>query len=123
MPAWAPFVGGWKVRRAVSSAPYNPVVVGARRNTHRAAGPVRPQPATATPAASSAATGGCETDPTGVATARLTREWVCFCGSLISLYQQLRRIATGPFRKERPGHTLQPTALVHEALTRSGGDD
>ncbi len=34
------------------------------------------------------------------------------------LYQELRRRATGQLRRERPGHTLQPTALVHEAYPR-----
>jgi RNA polymerase sigma factor (TIGR02999 family) len=33
-------------------------------------------------------------------------------------YQQLRRIAAGLMRRERPVHTLQPTALVHEAVIR-----
>ena len=34
------------------------------------------------------------------------------------LYQDLRRRATAQLRRERPGHTLQPTALVHEAYMR-----
>jgi RNA polymerase sigma-70 factor (ECF subfamily) len=34
------------------------------------------------------------------------------------LYRDLRRIAGGYFRDEREGHTLQPTALVHEAYLR-----
>jgi RNA polymerase sigma factor (TIGR02999 family) len=38
---------------------------------------------------------------------------------LLSLvYQELRRIARNQMRGERPGHTLQPTALVHEAFLR-----
>lgn len=32
------------------------------------------------------------------------------------VYDELRRIARNAFRGERPGHTLQPTALVHEAF-------
>jgi RNA polymerase sigma-70 factor, ECF subfamily len=37
-------------------------------------------------------------------------------GQLASLVQsQLRRIARNLLRSERPGHTLQPTALVNEA--------
>jgi hypothetical protein len=59
-------------------SPTWPAAVGARRNTRRVANPVRSQPATATPAASSAAATCCETAPTGVATVRLAREWVCF---------------------------------------------
>ncbi len=34
------------------------------------------------------------------------------------LYGELRRIAASFMRDERPGHTLQPTALVHEAFLR-----
>ena len=34
------------------------------------------------------------------------------------VYDELRRIAGGLMRKERPDHTLQPSALVHEALIR-----
>jgi RNA polymerase sigma factor (TIGR02999 family) len=34
------------------------------------------------------------------------------------LYDELRRIAARYLRSERPGHTLQPTALVHEAYLR-----
>ena len=34
------------------------------------------------------------------------------------LYHELRQIAGGCMRRERPGHTLQPTALVHEAYMR-----
>ncbi len=30
-------------------------------------------------------------------------------------YAQLRRIAGALMRQERPGHTLQPTELVHDA--------
>ncbi len=33
---------------------------------------------------------------------------------------ELRRVAGFLLRKERPGHTLQPTALVHEAYLRLG---
>lgn len=34
------------------------------------------------------------------------------------VYEQLHRIAAAAFRGESPGHTLQATALVHEAYTR-----
>jgi RNA polymerase sigma factor (TIGR02999 family) len=34
------------------------------------------------------------------------------------VYTELRRIAGRQMRNERPGHTLQPTALVHEAYMR-----
>jgi RNA polymerase sigma-70 factor, ECF subfamily len=35
-----------------------------------------------------------------------------------AVYSELRRTAGGLLRHERPGHTLQPSALVHEALMR-----
>jgi len=35
-----------------------------------------------------------------------------------ALYPELRRLARGYFRSERSGHTLDPTALVHEAYAR-----
>ena len=35
-----------------------------------------------------------------------------------AIYDELRRTAGGLMRRERPGHTLQTTALVHEALLR-----
>jgi RNA polymerase sigma-70 factor, ECF subfamily len=34
------------------------------------------------------------------------------------VYQELHKIAGGYLRNERPGHTLQPTALIHEAYLR-----
>lgn len=34
------------------------------------------------------------------------------------IYEELRRIARGYLRRERNNHTLQPTALVHEAFLR-----
>ncbi len=34
------------------------------------------------------------------------------------IYAELRRIAARQLRNERPGHTLQPTALVHEVYLR-----
>jgi RNA polymerase sigma factor (TIGR02999 family) len=34
------------------------------------------------------------------------------------LYSELRRLATAYLRRERRGHTLQPTALVHELYLR-----
>ena len=37
---------------------------------------------------------------------------------LPQVYDQLRRLAGSYFQRERAGHTLQPTALVHEAYER-----
>jgi RNA polymerase sigma factor (TIGR02999 family) len=34
------------------------------------------------------------------------------------VYDELRRLAASYLRRERPDHTLQPTALVHEAYLR-----
>jgi RNA polymerase sigma-70 factor, ECF subfamily len=34
------------------------------------------------------------------------------------IYRELRRVAAGYMRRERPDHTLQPTALGHEAYLR-----
>jgi len=40
---------------------------------------------------------------------------------LLSLiYTELRRLAAAKMAREQPGHTLQPTALVHEAWLRLG---
>ncbi len=39
------------------------------------------------------------------------------------VYNELRRLAGGYLRREREGHTLQPTALVHEAYLRLLGQD
>lgn len=39
------------------------------------------------------------------------------------VYEELRRLATGHLARERPGQTLQPTALVHEAWLRLVGRD
>lgn len=38
------------------------------------------------------------------------------------VYDELRRLAAAKMAQERPGQTLQPTALVHEAWLRLGGD-
>lgn len=37
------------------------------------------------------------------------------------VYEELRRLASHHLRNERAGHTLQPTALVHEAYLRLSG--
>ena len=39
------------------------------------------------------------------------------------VYAELRRLADSYLRRELPGHTLQPTALVHEAWLRLAGRD
>lgn len=54
---------------------------------------------------------------------RLLRQWSDGDQSVLDeltplVYQELRRLAESYFRRERPDHTLQPTALVHEAWLR-----
>jgi RNA polymerase sigma factor (TIGR02999 family) len=39
------------------------------------------------------------------------------------VYAELRRIAEAQLMSERPGHTLQPTALVHEVYARMVGQE
>jgi RNA polymerase sigma factor (TIGR02999 family) len=39
------------------------------------------------------------------------------------VYGELRRLAAHKMTGESPGHTLQPTALVHEAWLRLAGDE
>jgi RNA polymerase sigma factor (TIGR02999 family) len=43
---------------------------------------------------------------------------------LLLVYDELRRLAAQKLAQEKPGQTLQPTALVHEAYTRllGGGE-
>jgi RNA polymerase sigma-70 factor (ECF subfamily) len=53
----------------------------------------------------------------------LLREWRGGNGAALDrltpvVYDELRRIARGYMRNERGGHTLQPTAVVHEAYLR-----
>jgi RNA polymerase sigma-70 factor, ECF subfamily len=44
-------------------------------------------------------------------------------GELLALvYDELRHVASGLMRHERPDHTLSPTAVVHEAVIRLLGD-
>lgn len=35
-----------------------------------------------------------------------------------AVYEELRNLAKVHFRSEQPGHTLQPTALLHEAFVK-----
>jgi RNA polymerase sigma factor (TIGR02999 family) len=39
------------------------------------------------------------------------------------VYEELRRLASAKMASQAPGHTLQPTALVHEAWLRLAGAD
>ena len=42
---------------------------------------------------------------------------------LLLLYDDLRKLAAAKLKDEKPGHTLQATALVHEAYLRLVGPD
>jgi len=45
-------------------------------------------------------------------------------GQMLPLvYDELRKLAAGKMAREAPGQTLQPTALVHEAWLRLGGNE
>jgi RNA polymerase sigma factor (TIGR02999 family) len=64
-------------------------------------------------------------DPAGEVT-QLLRQWsggnAAALEKLLPLvYDELRRRAGAYLRQERPGHTLQPTALVHEAYLKLVG--
>jgi RNA polymerase sigma-70 factor, ECF subfamily len=41
---------------------------------------------------------------------------------IAQVYEELRRVAARLMRRERTGHTLSPTAVVHEAVIRLLGD-
>jgi RNA polymerase sigma factor (TIGR02999 family) len=41
---------------------------------------------------------------------------------IAQVYAELRHVASGLMRREHPGHTLPPTAVVHEAVIRLLGD-
>jgi RNA polymerase sigma factor (TIGR02999 family) len=58
---------------------------------------------------------------------RLLKEWATGAQPALEaltplVYAELRRLAAGYLRREAPGHTLQPTALVHEAFLRLVGN-
>ncbi len=57
--------------------------------------------------------------PAGHAAALLHRSLE---GMLPQLYDELRQLAASYLRRERPNHTLQPTALVHEVYLQLLGD-
>ncbi|MEM1180613.1 MAG: sigma-70 family RNA polymerase sigma factor [Acidobacteriota bacterium] len=59
----------------------------------------------------------------GPSSARLTEAQLHSADELLPiLYAELRALAKRRFRDERPGATLQPTALVHEAWLRLVGE-
>ena len=49
---------------------------------------------------------------------------IAAAGDLLrTAYKELRRLASAKMARESPGHTLQPTALVHEAWIRIAGGE
>ncbi|MCZ7639727.1 MAG: ECF-type sigma factor [Verrucomicrobia bacterium] len=48
-------------------------------------------------------------------------DWPCAEALLPCVYEELRQLAARRMAREAPGHTLQPTALVHEAWLRLFG--
>lgn len=61
-------------------------------------------------------------DPNSHEVTRILQEWNSSADARARLmplvYDELRRLAQTYLRRERPAHTLQPTALVHEAYLR-----
>lgn len=62
-------------------------------------------------------------DQTGDEITAILQEWQRGDGAALDrlvplVYDQLRRVARAHLRDERPGHTLQTSALVHEAYLR-----
>jgi RNA polymerase sigma factor (TIGR02999 family) len=66
------------------------------------------------------------TDEDGSDVSQLLHQWAtgdraAFDALIPLVYKELRRLAGGYLRHERPDHTLQATALVHEAFFRLAG--
>lgn len=59
-----------------------------------------------------------ERDVTTLLQAHAAGEADALAELLPRVYEELRRIAAGRLRHERPGHTLSPTDLVHEAFLK-----
>jgi len=67
--------------------------------------------------------GAAEQDVTRLLVAWRDGEREAFDALLPLVYAELRRVASSALRGERAGHTLQTTALVHEAYVRLVGAD
>jgi RNA polymerase sigma factor (TIGR02999 family) len=67
-------------------------------------------------------------DEPSATVSQLLREWAGGSDQALKdllplVYQELRRVARQQLRRERPDHTLQSTALVHEAYLRLLGSE
>ncbi|KAA6459135.1 sigma-70 family RNA polymerase sigma factor [Acidobacteria bacterium AB60] len=65
-------------------------------------------------------------DPAAAPVTELLVRWKSGDGNALDalvplVYEELRRLAHAYLRRERPGHTLQGTALVHEVFVRLAG--
>ena len=68
-----------------------------------------------------------EPKPSSVQMPQLLEDWAGGDRSALDrltpvVYGELRRLAAGFLRQQRSNHTLQPTALVHEAYMRLAGE-
>src|ERR1017187_2161311 len=118
MTVWLPCVGASELLRVVSSAPYSQAATGVRRDICRVAGPVRPQPATMTPAALSVSAGCCETDPTGVAIGQLPQGSVMyFSGSLSDSPRRLTELTKEGYLASRT--LLETSRQCYQTQARS----
>ncbi|MGH7602422.1 MAG: sigma-70 family RNA polymerase sigma factor [Gemmatimonadaceae bacterium] len=87
--------------------------------------PITPTDGAPTPLSAHTAGGGGHARQIGPGVTELLRAWGAgdaqASESLVRLvYEELRRQARLALRRENEGHTLQPTALVHEAWLRLG---
>lgn len=64
-----------------------------------------------------------QSDATQLLTAIRPDEATSSADLLPLVYEELRRLAASRLAREQPGHTLQPTALVHEAYLRLSGSN
>src|SRR5205085_1366856 len=91
-------------RRATASGALPPTAIGVRR-----------RPKTHHPRRTASTRGEDRMTGSKEITALLQRDDVDDEALLAVVYDELHRLAASMMRSERPGHTLQPTVLVHEA--------
>src|SRR5689334_24467052 len=65
---------------------------------------------------------GCMSEVTRLLDAAAAGDRAAAADLLPVVYDELRQLAAARLAGEAPGHTLQPTALVHEAYLRLVGD-
>src|SRR5690349_3531963 len=97
--------GGRPAARAVVGAPVTPSVTRARWGRHIRRAPPAPRPMAEPPPSITELLHDVRAEREG-AVDRLAE----------AVYDELRRVAAAHLRRERADHTLQPTALVHDAF-------